>query len=48
MVLKSFYFLGESPDKTHDVEVDPTHDLGRLKEDVGNQFAIIVPSGASS
>lgn len=45
MTIKSFFLLGEDPSTAQEIEVDFTHDIDTLKEDVGQYFGVAVPAG---
>ncbi|KAG9600738.1 cytochrome P450, partial [Aureobasidium melanogenum] len=45
MTIKSFFLLGENPSSAQEIEVDFTHDIDTLKEDVGQYFGVAVPAG---
>ncbi|KAG9692636.1 cytochrome P450, partial [Aureobasidium melanogenum] len=45
MTIKSFFLLGENASTAQEIEVDFTHDIDTLKEDVGQYFGVAVPSG---
>jgi hypothetical protein len=45
MTIKSFFLLGEDASTAQEIEVDFTHDIDTLKEDVGQYFGVAAPSG---
>lgn len=45
MTIKSFFLLGETPSTAQEIEVDFTHDIDTLKDDVGQYFGVAQPSG---
>lgn len=45
MTIKSFFLLGEDSFTAQEIEVDFTHDIDTLKEDVGQYFGVAKPEG---
>ena len=47
MTVKTFYLVGADAAKSHEIDVDLTHDLDALKASIAAHYNVVEPQGPS-